>query len=88
MKIYNVYILEEIQKEVQAEMEIRRQMEREIQALKGKSNYTLIHCFITTDALNKKKKILHVPIFVCMWFKMQFSELLIDIHLIELNGFV
>lgn len=63
-------------------------MEREIQALKGKSNYTLMHCFITTDALNKKKKILHVPIFVCMWFKMQFSELLIDTHLIELNGFV
>lgn len=53
--IYNIYILEEIQKEVQAEMEIRRQMEREIQALKGKSNYTLMHCFITTDALNKKK---------------------------------
>lgn len=36
--IYYVYILEEIQKEVQAEMEIRRQMEREIQALKGKTN--------------------------------------------------
>lgn len=53
--IYDIYILEEIQKEVQAEMEIRRQMEREIQALKGKSNYTLMHCFITTDALNKKK---------------------------------
>lgn len=65
--IYDIYILEEIQKEVQAEMEIRRQMEREIQALKGKSNYILMHCFITTDALNKKKKkILHVPIFVCM----------------------
>lgn len=53
--INDIYILEEIQKEVQAEMEIRRQMEREIQALKGKSNYTLMHCFITTDALNKKK---------------------------------
>lgn len=54
--IYNIYILEEIQKEVQAEMEIRRQMEREIQALKGKSNYTLMHCFIATNDFDKKKK--------------------------------
>lgn len=52
--IYNIYILEEIQKEVQAEMEIRRQMEREIQALKGKSNYTLMHCFIATNDFDKK----------------------------------
>lgn len=29
------YFTEEIQREVQAEMEIRRQMEKEIQALKG-----------------------------------------------------
>lgn len=65
MKIYNVYIIEEIQKEVQAEMEIRRQMEREIQALKGKSNYTLMHCFITTDALNKKKEN-----FTCSYFRL------------------
>lgn len=37
-------------------MEIRRQMEREIQALKGKSNYTLMHCFIATNDFDKKKK--------------------------------
>lgn len=61
--IYDIYILEEIQKEVQAEMEIRRQMEREIQALKGKSNYTLMHCFITTDVLNKKKRKFYMFLF-------------------------
>jgi hypothetical protein len=32
-----MYFTEEIQREVQAEMEIRRQMEKEIQALKGKN---------------------------------------------------
>lgn len=31
-------------------------MEREIQALKGKSNYTLMHCFIATNDFDKKKK--------------------------------
>lgn len=64
--IYNIYILEEIQKEVQAEMEIRRQMEREIQALKGKSNYTLMHCFIATNDFDKKKK----KIFASSYFRL------------------
>lgn len=65
--IYNIYILEEIQKEVQAEMEIRRQMEREIQALKGKSNYTLMHCFIATNDFDKKKK---KKIFASSYFRL------------------